>query len=190
MWVLHLRVWAAQAAWRKLPAPDARDLPPRLVTKRAPIRHLVPLRGPRRLVAPRPLRARDEPNPVRVLVVESDPAFGGDLVAELARVDDRLLVVGWVSETNGALALADVTYPDVVLVGRVMNALLECVATSMRESSAAPIVALVDPGVDVGTADGPPIAGFIPRVSSPKDIARSFFEIALLALASSGAGSA
>ena len=157
--------------------------------KRAPTPHLVPLPGPRRRAGRKPVPASDEPNPVRVLVVESDPAFGGDLVAELAQVDDRLLVVGWVSETDGALALADVTYPDVVLVGRVVNAELEGVAASMGEASAAPIVALVDPGVDVGTADGPPIAGFIPRVSSPKDIARSFFEIALLALASSGAGS-
>jgi hypothetical protein len=136
------------------------------------------------------LPTRDEPIPVRVLVLESDPVFGGHLVAELARVDDRLLVVGWVSEPNGALALADVTYPDVVLVGRVLNAELDGVATSMREASSAPIVALVDPGADVGTADGPLISGFIPRVSSPEDIARSFFEIALLALASSGAGSA
>jgi DNA-binding NarL/FixJ family response regulator len=159
------------------------------VTKRAPIPHLVPLSGGQRQSTPGPSHVSDDSDPVRVLVIESDPAFGGDLVVELTRVKNRLVVVGWASEADGAIALAQATDPDVVLVGQAANAELERVATRMKEASSAPIVALVDPAADVATAGRPSIDGFIPRVSQPAEIARSFFEIALLALASSGAGS-
>jgi hypothetical protein len=160
------------------------------VTKRAPNRHLVPLPTPKGTAEPRRVQ-EGGPNPVRVLVVECDPVLGGKLVSELSRVDDRLLVVGWVAETDGAASLANVTVPDVFLVGRVAGVELDGVASGLREISSAPIVALVDPpDADVGVADGQPIAGFIARGSKPREIARSFFEIARLALASSGAGSA
>jgi hypothetical protein len=125
-----------------------------------------------------------------VLVVDCDPMLGGELVAELARVDGRLLLVGWVAELEGAVALARLTDPDVVVAGKVAGAGLDAVASAMRDAASdALVVALVEPpGADLGAADGEPIAGFIARASSPRDTARSFFEIARLALASSGRG--
>jgi hypothetical protein len=158
------------------------------VTKRAPIRHLVPLPTPAG-PATSGRAPEDGPNPVRVLLIECDPLLGGELVAELARVDDRVLVVGWVAEIGGAAALANVTAPDVFLVGRVAGVELDRIASGLRETSSTPIVALVEPpDANVGAADGEPIAGFIARASKPREIARSFFEIARLALASSGVG--
>jgi hypothetical protein len=160
------------------------------VTKRVPLQRVVPLPLRDRADVPRRDYRWYEPNPLRVLVIECDPVLGGRLVAELATLDDRLIVVGWVPGLDGAAELADATDADVVLTGKVVGVELDGIATGLREAgSSAPIVALVDsPGADVGAADGEPIAGFIARTSRPSDIARSFFEIARIALASSGGG--
>lgn len=125
--------------------------------------------------------------PVRVLIADSDCVLAGELVAALARKETRVRVVGLACDAEGAVALAGVGRPDVILLGTVGGPPLEAVVEVLRDGSEASIVVLADERKGVGATECQlaGVAGFVPRGQGPEGIAASLFEVALVARASS-----
>jgi hypothetical protein len=117
--------------------------------------------------------------PLRVLVADADCVFASSLIAELARVEDGVRVVGLACEAGGVGALAVAGAPDLILLGWVDTSAHDTFTDMLRACADTPIVALVDVPFGLNADHHAGVAGFMPR-RHVVAIAESIVEVARL----------